>query len=163
MAHRHHEVRTGKDGDLAGLHLIGVIDVPEGLQDQEQRLVVQLQLRPLMSVCRVLHGQGMQREDLGDQIQFCPAGAVQSYPHEVVVASTVAGGAQILQIRLQRDAGTLPVQSYVDDHDDHRSAEDAQILDPGQILLLPRLAAPGPAGQGACGQDTPSRLGPWQR
>ena len=88
VADRDDEVGADEDHDLAGLDdLAGqghgfVFDVVDGLEDQEQRLVVALQLRPLMGVHRVLDGQLVQAEHVGDGLHLVLVGFVQADPDE---------------------------------------------------------------------------------
>ena len=89
---RDHEIGSDEDHDLAGLDdLAGVdhrhvFDVVHGLEHQEQRLVVALQLRPLMGVHRVLDGQLVQAEHVGDGLHLVFVGFVQADPHEGFLA-----------------------------------------------------------------------------
>jgi hypothetical protein len=63
-----------------------VFDVVDGLEDQEQRLVVALELRPLVRVHRILDGQFVQAEHIGDGLHLVLVGLVQTDPHERVLA-----------------------------------------------------------------------------
>jgi hypothetical protein len=71
VTHRDHEVRADEDHDLAAFHdLAGqhhrfVRDVVDGFEYQEQRVVVSLQLGPLMCAYRVFDGQRVQPENVG--------------------------------------------------------------------------------------------------
>ncbi|GAA2924572.1 hypothetical protein GCM10020221_20640 [Streptomyces thioluteus] len=66
---------------LAGLHHLagggefGVLDIVDGLEDREQRVVVALQLGPLVGVDRVLHGQRVQPELPGDACELLLRGS----------------------------------------------------------------------------------------
>ena len=88
VADRDHEVGPDEDHDLAGLHdLAGhrdglVLDVGDGLEHQEQRVVVALELGPLMGVHSVLDGQLVQAEDVGHGLHLVFVGFVQADPHE---------------------------------------------------------------------------------
>ena len=72
VADRHDEVRADERHDLAGLDQLGgggglvVLDVGDGLEHHEQRVVVALQLGPLVGGDGVLDGQLVQAEGLGD-------------------------------------------------------------------------------------------------
>lgn len=86
VPHRDHEVGAGEDHDLAGLHdLTGVgepvvVDIADGLEDGEQRVVVVLQLRPLMGVDRVLDGERMEPEQLDNSGEFLLGRLMQPDP-----------------------------------------------------------------------------------
>ena len=58
----HDEVRADEHVDLAGLDGVLGVDVPERLEHQEQRVLVALQLGPLVGVDRVLDGEVVQPE-----------------------------------------------------------------------------------------------------
>lgn len=84
----HDEVGPDEDHDLAGLDdLTGlrhrlVVDVHDGLEHQEQRVVVAFQLRPLMGVHRVFDGELVQPEHVGDGLHLAVVGLVQPDPDE---------------------------------------------------------------------------------
>lgn len=86
VPHRDHEVGAGEDHDLAGLHdLAGVgepvvLDIADGLEDREQRVVVVLQLGPLMGVDRVLDSEGVEPEQLDNSGEFLLGRLMQSDP-----------------------------------------------------------------------------------
>ena len=88
----HHEVRADEDHDLAGLDDFAglgdgfVFDVVHRLEHQEQRLVVALQLGPLMRVHRVLDGQFVQAEHVGHGLHLMVVGFVQADPDERFLA-----------------------------------------------------------------------------
>ncbi len=75
--------------DLAGLDGVLLVDVPERLEDEEQAVVVALELGTLVSLDRVLDGQWVQPEDLGDRVQLRLLGLVQTDPDEVVAGHIV--------------------------------------------------------------------------
>ena len=58
-----HEVPADEEVDLAGLDGVLLVDVPEGLEHEEDAVVVALELGPLVRVQGVLDGQRVQRED----------------------------------------------------------------------------------------------------
>ena len=66
MTDRDHELRAHEHHDLADLHELVAVDVARGLQHEEQRLSVHLQLGALMRVDGVLDSQRVQVEVLGD-------------------------------------------------------------------------------------------------
>ncbi len=77
VPHRDHEVGTDEHVDLAGLDGVLLVDVPERLEDQEEAVLVALELGPLVGLDRVLDGQRVQAEDLGDRVQLRLLGLVQ--------------------------------------------------------------------------------------
>ena len=83
VADRHDEVATDEHVDLAGLHRVLLVDVPERLEDEEQRVAVVLELGPLVGVAGVLDGQRVQVEGAGDGSQLVRAGVVHADPLEV--------------------------------------------------------------------------------
>ena len=125
VADRDHEVGADEDHDLAGLddlpglgHRL-VLDVVHRLEDQEQRLVVALQLRPLVGVHRVLDGQFVQSEHVGDGLHLVLVGFVQADPHEGVLAL----GFELVHLVQRRGVGVLAGQPLAVDVDaavDHR-------------------------------------------
>ena len=92
VADRDHEIGTDEDHDLAGLDDFAgegdgyVFDVVHGLEHQEQRLVVALQLGPLMRVHGVLDGQLVQAEHVGHGLHLVLVGFVQADPDERFLA-----------------------------------------------------------------------------
>ena len=66
MPHREHEVGAHEDVDLAELDLLGVIEVARRSKDDEKRVPVALELRPLVSDDRVLDGELVELERLGE-------------------------------------------------------------------------------------------------
>ncbi|GAA3046489.1 hypothetical protein GCM10020000_28060 [Streptomyces olivoverticillatus] len=99
------EVRAGEAHHLAGLHHLagggqfGVLDVVDGLEDGEERVVVALQLGPLVGVDSVLHGQRVQAELPGDARELLLRGLVQADPGEAALAADTPhglGGADVV-------------------------------------------------------------------
>ena len=116
---RHHEIGADEDHDFPGLDdLPGVghrlvFDVVHRLENQEQRLVVALQLRPLMGVHRVLDGQFVQAEHVGDGLHLVLVGLVQADPHEGVLALRF----QLMHLVQRRGVGVLAGQPLAVDVD----------------------------------------------
>ncbi len=111
------EVVAHEDGDLAGLHGVTLVDVPEGLEDQEERFVVALQLRALVGVQGVLDRQGMEVEELGDPAHLGLVRLVHTDPDEVTVTSPgVPDRTEVVAAHVERDTDTVAVQRAVDDH-----------------------------------------------
>ena len=122
------EVGADEDHDLAGLDdLAGlghrlVLDVVHRLEDQEQRLVVAFQLRPLVGVHRVLDGQFVQAEHVGDGLHLVFVGFVQPDPHEGFLAL----GLELVHLVERRGVGVLagqPLAVEVDAAVDHRPCD----------------------------------------
>jgi hypothetical protein len=89
-----HEVAAEEDHDLPGLDdlLAGLrAAVADGLEHHEQRVVVALELGPLVGVHRVLDGQLVQPEDLRDPRDLLLGRLVQPDPHESVVPAAYLG------------------------------------------------------------------------
>ena len=80
MADGEHEVRADEDVHLAELDLLDVVEVAGGAQHDEQRVAVALQLRPLVGDDRVLDGELVQAELLGDGQQLRLGRPVQADP-----------------------------------------------------------------------------------
>ncbi|HEY3766513.1 MAG TPA: hypothetical protein VGL44_15235, partial [Gaiellales bacterium] len=73
-----------KISTLAELHVRLRLEVAGRLQDDEQRLVVDLELRPLVGRDRVLDGEVVQRELLPDGLELLAGRLVQPDPDEGV-------------------------------------------------------------------------------
>ncbi len=122
------EVPSGEAHDLAGLDDLAVgvelvvLDVVDGLEDREQRVVVALQLGPLVGLDGVLHGQRVQPELAGDTGEFGLGGLVQADPHEAPVAAHQAHRLVRGQRGLGLDAAAVPVDGAVDDGRGRRGA-----------------------------------------
>jgi hypothetical protein len=117
VPHGHDEVGAHEEVDLAGLDRVLLVDVPEGLEHQEQRVAVALELGPLVGVARVLDGQGMQVEGPGDEVELLGARVVDADPLEVAGIARDACVAEALVVaRPQRHPSTLVVEGVVDDH-----------------------------------------------
>ena len=86
MPDRDDEVRADEEVDLAELDLLDGVDVARGPQHDEQGVAVALELRALVGDDRVLDGQLVQLELVGQRGQLVLVGAVQPDPgHGVVV------------------------------------------------------------------------------
>jgi hypothetical protein len=89
---RDHEIGTDEDHDLAGLDDFAgqrhrhVFDVVDGLEDQEQRLVIAFQLRPLVGAHGIFDGKFVQAEHVGHGLHLVLVGFVQADPDEGVLA-----------------------------------------------------------------------------
>ena len=111
------EVRADEHVDLAGLHGVLRVDVPERLEHQEQRVVVALELGPLVGVDGVLDGEVVQPEGDRHVLELDLAGFVQAEPDEVPVALRErAERVQVCRGAVHRDPDALAVEGTVDDH-----------------------------------------------
>ena len=145
---RHHEVGADEHHDLAGLddlpglgHRL-VLDVVHRLEDHEQRLVVALQLGPLMGVHRVLDGQFVQAEHVADGLHLVFVGFVQADPHERVPAL----GFEFVHLVQRSGVGVLagqPLAVDVDGAVDH-GPRDGHVDGLGLGVVVPVLG-PWPA------------------
>ena len=129
VADGHDEVGPDEDHDLAGLDdLAGlghrlVLDVVDGLEHQEQRVVVALQLGSLVGVHRVLDGEFVQAEHVGDGLHLVFVGFVQTDPDEGAVTPSRLEFADLGQ---RGGVGVLAGQSLavgVDAAVDHRPCD----------------------------------------
>ena len=73
--------RAGLD-HLGGFGQLGVLDVPGGPDDRERHVAVPFDLRPLELLERVLDGQFVQLEGVGDVGELVLARLVQAEPDE---------------------------------------------------------------------------------
>ncbi len=143
---RHHEVGADEDHDLSGLddlprlgHRL-VLDVVDRLEDHEKRLVVALQLRPLVSVHGVLDCQLMKAEHIADGLHLMLVGLVQADPDE----RDLALGFELMNLVQRRGMGVLarqPLAVDVDGAVDHRPRDgDVDGLGVGMSVLGSRRA-----------------------
>ena len=116
-----HEVGSEEDIDLAGLDGILSIDVPQGLDGQEQRVLIELELGSLMGGDRVLHRQRVESEGVGDALEFLLAGFVQADPDEVAGSELPTRQGQRRLIVAKFHPLPVPVARAVDDHTRERS------------------------------------------
>ena len=86
VADRDHVGARDEQHDLAELHLLLLVVVARGAQDDEVGLVVVLELRPLMGAVGVLERQLMEPEALSDVLELLDRRLVHSEPDEVPVA-----------------------------------------------------------------------------
>ncbi len=132
VPHGHDEVRTHEHHDLAGLDdLAGqqnrlVLNVIDGLEHQEQRVVVALELGPLMGVHRVLDGQRVDVENLRHRMHLVFIGFVQADPD----VGLAAGLLQFPCPADRRGVGEMTRQAlavHVDRAVDHRPGDRARV------------------------------------
>lgn len=86
MAHGKNAASLYEDHDVAGFHRRLFLDVPEGLQRYGQHVAEPLGLRALLSVERVLDGQRVQAQLLGQLGQVALRGVCELDPGELAVA-----------------------------------------------------------------------------
>jgi len=113
VADGHHERGADEHGDLGDLDDFFVVDVAHRLEHGEEDVAVELQLRALMRLDRVLHGQRRQRELPRDRLHLARGRLLQADPHE-------AGGrarrlARLRQREATRAATTILVERTVAD------------------------------------------------
>jgi hypothetical protein len=143
VPHDDHEVRAEEDhhlagvDDLAGGRQLLVLDEDDGLQHQEERVAVPLQLGPLMGLHRVLDGQRVQAEDPGDLRQVHRLRLVQPYPRE---AAALAGLVQRLLRRQRGRPAAVLVHRAV--HHDVRGAAALLRYGAGALQGVPPGRAP---------------------
>jgi predicted RNA-binding protein len=82
MAHRDDEVAVDEEEDLAGLDVTQLARVTDGLEHDEQRVAIALDLRPLMGDDRVLHGQLVQVELAPHRVELVLGRLVDADPDE---------------------------------------------------------------------------------
>jgi hypothetical protein len=69
-----------EDMCLAELYFFGLVEVSGGLEYNEKRLIVALDLRPLVGIYGVLNSQFVQPELLGDGGELLLGGLIKSNP-----------------------------------------------------------------------------------
>ena len=113
VADRDHELGPDEDVDLTELDLFDVIEVASRPEDDEQRRVVPLELRPLMGTDRVLDGELMQPELRGEGLDLLLLGSVETDPrHPIGVAPEALEG--LGQRRRRVDPIAIDVDGAVD-------------------------------------------------
>ena len=80
VSHGEDEVGADEDVHLAELDLLGVVEVARRAQDDEQRVAVALELRTLVGDDRVLDGELVQLECLGQCRDLVLLGSVETDP-----------------------------------------------------------------------------------
>ena len=85
VADRDHERAADEDVDLAGLDDLVGVDVAGRLEDHEQRVVVDLELRALVRLDRVLDRQLVKAELPAHRVELLGLGLEQPEPHERAV------------------------------------------------------------------------------
>ena len=114
MANGDHEPGPHEDLHLAEENGLRLVDVPGGPQDDEQRIVVPLQLRPLMRFDRVLDCELVQLELTSDSLELVLAGLIEAEPRDGIAG--LAGGVQLRQIVGLSRPTTFAVDRPINDH-----------------------------------------------
>ena len=89
VSHHHDEPAPEEDQYLSELDDLFGVDVARRLQDEQRRIVVTLELRPLMRLDRVLDCQLMEVELATHLFEFVARRLVEPNPHEGVVVATL--------------------------------------------------------------------------
>jgi hypothetical protein len=115
VANRDEEAVADEEEDLAEVDRL-VLCAPAGrLEHEEERIAVDLELRPLMRLDRVLDGELVQVELAPDRVELVLRGLEQAEPGEGPVAP--AGLISILERQLSGSAATLFIDRAIDEHD----------------------------------------------
>jgi hypothetical protein len=117
VTHGDHEPRVDEQHHLADLDHLLRVHVGRRLDDDEQRLVVELDLGPLMGLDRVLDGELVEVELAGDRLELLGRGLVDTEPDEAV-AGVAAGRRRpgLAELEVVGPALAPLVDGAVDDH-----------------------------------------------
>ncbi len=115
VADRHDEAVADEEQDLAEVDVVG-LDVARGLQDHEKRGAVDLELRALVGVDRVLHRELVEAELAPDGVELLLGGLVEADPRERLRA--MAGLEEMVERQLALVAHPSSLERVVDDHSD---------------------------------------------
>ena len=133
------EAVTDEHVDLAHLDLLGLVDVAGGLEHDEHRLVVDLELGTLVGVQRVLDGELVELELAPDGVELFVGRLVETEPDEGVLA--LAGCGHVGEGELTGLALPSLVQRAIDDH---RGVVAPATTLPTSIARAQLAAAPEP-------------------
>ena len=114
VADRDQEVGTDEDHHLADVDELLRPEVADGLDDEEQRVAVDLELRPLVGADGVLDGELVELELAPDGVELGRGRLDQADPGEA--SAVVRLGAQTFDRPGPRDPASLAVDGAVDDH-----------------------------------------------
>src|SRR5690606_20425365 len=114
VPHGHHEPVAEKDHDLPRGDRVALRLVGDRFQHDEQRVVVDLQLGPLMGLEGVLHGQRVQPELARDQVELVRIRLVQPDPDEAARRPRLVQRVGEVPGRLRPPP--LAIHRTVDDH-----------------------------------------------
>lgn len=126
---------TGLDDLAAGVEPV-VVEVVDGLEDREERVVVALQLGPLVGLDGVLHGQWVQPELAGDTGELVLGRLVQADPHEARVPAHQAHRLLRGERALGLHTAAVAVDGAVDDRGGRRRVAGGVVR--GAALLAQR-------------------------
>jgi hypothetical protein len=87
VPHGDDEPLADEDEDLTELDVVLLVDVPRGLQDEEDVFVVELELRPLVALRRVLDGELVETELPADGLELVAGRVVETDPCEAFGAA----------------------------------------------------------------------------
>ena len=118
VSHGDDEVRADEHQHLADLDQLVVVHVARGLQHQEQRVAVHLQLGSLVGVHGVLDRQRVKAEVLPDLVHHSWSGIVQPDPHKALAAPR-----RLLECGLELDSPAQALAGVVQAAVDHRGAD----------------------------------------
>ncbi len=111
LAHRKHVVAADEDVDLADLQLVA--GHLHRVHHHEEQVAVLLDLRPLMPLARVLHGERMQVELLLHLGELLDGRVAQRHPHEAARALQVVADVALVDVR---ELAAFLVGDAVDQH-----------------------------------------------
>ncbi len=114
VAHGDDEAGAEEDQHLAVLDGLVGLDPAGGLQDDEQRVAVDLELRPLVRDDRILDGQVVQLELAPDGVELLLGRLVHPDPDEGVVGPARLPG--VSDLERARLPAALLIDGAVDDH-----------------------------------------------
>ena len=115
-SHRDDEPVADEEHHLTGLHVRGLFDVAQGLHHDEDRVVVELDLGPLVALDGVLDRERVELELVVDEVELGVGGVLQPDPEERV---GVVAAAQLLEGVAEVATGQpspLAVDGLVHDH-----------------------------------------------
>jgi hypothetical protein len=111
---RDQEAVADEDLDLAQLDRGGLPDVADRLQNNEERIAVDLELRALVRLDRVLDGELVEVELPADGVELLVGRLVEPEPEERVLGSACLVG--LLQLRSPGAPTAILVDGEIDDH-----------------------------------------------
>jgi hypothetical protein len=114
VSHDDDVVRPDEHLDLAELHGLLFLDIPGRLVDGEHHVVIDLELRPLMRLDRILDRQLVELELPPHRVELLLRRLVEPDPHECVLG--VARGGQLVERQLAGPASPVLIQRAVDNH-----------------------------------------------
>jgi len=101
--------------EVVDLDVGGRREVPDRLEDHEQRVVVAFELRPLLRLHRVLDGQRMQPQLLGEEGELLLRGLAQGNPHKGVTAGP-GRVERVADVTFDALTGPVLINRTIDNH-----------------------------------------------